>query len=170
VRDLIRQGSELGEIYPAINRDLCEQMQDYGGYVTLLAAVYDPATKRLELMNAAHEPPLVVRPADDLVVELARNAPFLGVVDDPRGPARTETHVLDVQEGDVLVFYTDGVLDWYGERDEKFATEKLKQALCKAVRPGVDALALLETVAQDCERLAGRQRRRSDAALLIATF
>ncbi|MFJ9833248.1 SpoIIE family protein phosphatase [Streptomyces sp. NPDC101169] len=74
--------------------------------VTCLYAVFDPRTRRCTVANAGHMPPAVARPgrAPELL-DLPAGAP-LGV-----GGVEFETSTTELGPGDLLVLYTDGLVE-----------------------------------------------------------
>jgi hypothetical protein len=74
----------------------------------------------LTLANCGHPQPLLLR--DGAIRPLGRAGPMAGAFDD--GEWRTAEVVL--RAGDVLLLYTDGVLDTVGEH-ERFGLERLQQ-------------------------------------------
>ncbi|MFF4014893.1 SpoIIE family protein phosphatase [Streptomyces sp. NPDC001843] len=74
--------------------------------VTCLYAVYDPRTRQCRLANAGHMPPALARPGRPAVLlDLPAGAP-LGV-----GGISFETTTTDLDPGDLLVLYTDGLVE-----------------------------------------------------------
>ncbi|MFF7981103.1 SpoIIE family protein phosphatase [Streptomyces sp. NPDC007901] len=74
--------------------------------VTCLYAVYDPHTRRCDIANAGHMPPALARPGlAATLLELPPAAP-LGV-----GGIPFETTAVDLTAGDLLVLYTDGLVE-----------------------------------------------------------
>ncbi|MGW0144308.1 SpoIIE family protein phosphatase [Streptomyces sp. NPDC003333] len=74
--------------------------------VTCLYAVYDPRTRRFQVANAGHMPPALSRPGQDpRLLRLPSGAP-LGV-----GGVPFETTTLELVPGDLLVLYTDGLVE-----------------------------------------------------------
>ncbi|MFD5544453.1 SpoIIE family protein phosphatase [Streptomyces sp. NPDC127079] len=73
--------------------------------VTCLYAVYDPHTRRCEMANAGHMPPALVHAGTPVLLELPPAAP-LGV-----GGVPFETRSVALAEGDLLVLYTDGLVE-----------------------------------------------------------
>jgi PAS domain S-box-containing protein len=72
---------------------------------TCLYAVYDPVSRRCSMARAGHQPPLIVRPGGlPEPVELPVGPP-LGV-----GGLPFEVADLELPEGTVLAFYTDGLV------------------------------------------------------------
>jgi serine phosphatase RsbU (regulator of sigma subunit) len=73
---------------------------------TAVVARYDPLRRKLTWAQAGHPPPLLSR--GGRTAPLARPAgPMLGVVDD----ATYASFELDLQVNDVLLFYTDGLVE-----------------------------------------------------------
>ncbi|OJF14724.1 SpoIIE family protein phosphatase [Couchioplanes caeruleus] len=76
---------------------------------TAIVACFDPARRRLTWAQAGHPPPLLCR--GGRTAPLQRPAgPMLGVVED----AEYGCAVLDLQVGDVLLCYTDGLVEHRG--------------------------------------------------------
>ncbi|ANP52580.1 PAS domain S-box-containing protein [Streptomyces griseochromogenes] len=74
--------------------------------VTCLYAVYDPRTRQCTIANAGHMPPALARPGrPPSFLELPTAAP-LGV-----GGIPFETTTTTLHTGDLLVFYTDGLVE-----------------------------------------------------------
>ncbi|MFF7754723.1 SpoIIE family protein phosphatase [Streptomyces sp. NPDC007971] len=74
--------------------------------VTCLYAVYDPRTRRCTIANAGHMPPALARPGrPPRFLDLPSGAP-LGV-----GGISFETTTAELCSGDLLVFYTDGLVE-----------------------------------------------------------
>jgi PAS domain S-box-containing protein len=74
--------------------------------VTCLYAVYDPHHKRCHIANAGHMPPALVRTGSaPTLLNLPTGAP-LGV-----GGIAFETCTTDLDPGDLLVLYTDGLVE-----------------------------------------------------------
>ncbi|HVP38438.1 MAG TPA: SpoIIE family protein phosphatase [Candidatus Saccharimonadales bacterium] len=90
-------------------------------YVTVFYALVDVPERRIRFANGGHPPPIVVR-ADGRVEHLTRGGPLLGVTPD----ARYEEETRQLQRGDLVLFYTDGVVE---ERrgDELFGEARLER-------------------------------------------
>ncbi|WP_128437394.1 SpoIIE family protein phosphatase [Streptomyces cyaneus] len=74
--------------------------------VTCLYAVYDPRTRQCHIANAGHMPPALARPGQaPELLELPAGAP-LGVGGIPFG-----TTTVELGPGDLLVLYTDGLVE-----------------------------------------------------------
>jgi serine phosphatase RsbU (regulator of sigma subunit) len=95
--------------------------------------------ERVTVSSAGH-PPAIIVSADGTLTEAPRAEPMLGAF---RVPPRHEEE-LAVSPGDLLIAYTDGVVDARG-RSDRFGIERLRRVLARhaGLRPAValDALA-----------------------------
>jgi integral membrane sensor domain MASE1 len=83
-----------------------------GKFATMGVAVLDPASATLSYASAGHPPPLLRRAGTGTVMRLAgAHGPVLGPVE---RAAYSEGHV-QVCEGDILVMYTDGLIERRGQ-------------------------------------------------------
>ncbi|MEU8976172.1 SpoIIE family protein phosphatase [Streptomyces monashensis] len=99
--------ADLGLAPEAVLQHLDKITCDLEHYiVTCLYAVYDPRRRRCHIANAGHMPPALSRPGSEpTLLDLPSGAP-LGV-----GGIRFETTTTDLGPGDLLVLYTDGLVE-----------------------------------------------------------
>jgi serine phosphatase RsbU (regulator of sigma subunit) len=95
-------------------------------YATLFFAIVDVSNQTLDYVNAGHNPPLLFRngtsPPELVAAEtLECGGPPVGIL--ARSQYRSE-HVL-LQEGDVLVAFTDGVVEALNPQQEEFGVHRL---------------------------------------------
>ncbi|HXG94177.1 MAG TPA: GAF domain-containing SpoIIE family protein phosphatase [Blastocatellia bacterium] len=93
-------------------------------FITTFYGLIDPETRRLLYINAGHNPPLLLR-ADGMSRLLEQGGLPLGVFDD----SRYSEAVVDFEPGDILVMYTDGVVEARNARGEDFGLRRLEQAV-----------------------------------------
>jgi len=96
----------------------------YTTFVTFFIGTFDPSKKRLTYCNAGHNPPLVLRSQDrttDAPVLLKPTGAAIGLVEE----ADFGEDRLDLQKGDLLVLYTDGVTEAVNRQDQEFGRERL---------------------------------------------
>ncbi len=104
-------------------------------FVTLFAAELDPLTGILNYINAGHNPPLVGR-ADGKVEQLDAGGFPLGIM----LQAEYEVGQLQLNSGDSLVIYSDGVSEANNLKDEEFGMERLTQVVSKNIRASAAGL------------------------------
>lgn len=147
LRAYLRVCQDLSSVIGWLNQDLCTASSDEH-FMTMFAAVFDPATGRIEFVNAGHPPPILKR-ANGTFEELAATGFMLGVVDDAQY-ATGQPVVLE--RGDMLFCLTDGIPECHVGEDELFGMERVKQVLLAS--PGCSARADLEAVANAVREMA----------------
>jgi serine phosphatase RsbU (regulator of sigma subunit) len=113
--------SDPCSIVTGVNREFCRMQAPL---TSLFLARLDPATGRLEYCSAGHPPALLVREEDD-VESLAEGGMLLGMSAD----ASFSTGSADLNAGDVMLAYSDGVLESRNDLDEEFGYERLEAQL-----------------------------------------
>ncbi|MES4891177.1 SpoIIE family protein phosphatase [Streptomyces sp. NPDC096012] len=141
-----------GEVLQHLDKVTCD-LEHY--IVTCLYAVYDPATGRCTIANAGHMPPALARPGSTPVLLDLPAAGPLGV-----GGIRFEATTIELCPGDLLVLYTDGLV----ETRQHAIDDRLKVLLGFLDEPE-------RPLEETCDRLLFGLRHpddHDDVALLIA--
>ena len=117
-------------------------------FITALCAIVDLSSGRLRVGNAGHEPPLIV-PATGPIRWLSGSGPLLGAF----GRLDLSECVTDLDEGDLVVLYTDGVTDARAVSGERFGDDRLVSVVeaSRAGRP-VDVVAALAGAVRDYQK------------------
>ena len=102
-------------------------------YATAFLGILETASGRLRYTNAGHNPPLVIR-ADLTVAELGPTGVPLGLL----AAAPYSAGTIDLAPGDLLVLYTDGIVEAADPDGEEYGLERLKR-LCARHRAGTSA-------------------------------
>jgi sigma-B regulation protein RsbU (phosphoserine phosphatase) len=106
-----------------VNR-LVFETTDGDRFITSFYGLIDPEHKRLLYINAGHNPPMLLR-ADGTSQLLEEGGLPLGVFAD----SRYSESVVEFRSGDVLVLYTDGVVEANNQRDEEFGLARLERVV-----------------------------------------
>jgi phosphoserine phosphatase RsbU/P len=138
-------------------------------YATLFYADYEAPTGRLRYVNCGHPPPILLR-ADGRVERLAPNSTVFGLL--PGWTATPET--VELQPGDALWCFSDGITEACREGGEEFGEARLVELLtARREEPLETAIAaVVRTVAEFGDRagaddrtvLAARTRPAPDTA------
>jgi len=96
-------------------------------FVTLFYSDYDPRTKKLRYANAAHNPPLLWKSSDQKIIKLDAEGLVLGLQKD----AEYHCGEIKLNENDLVLYYTDGVIDTSNSLGERFDEERLIKTLTK---------------------------------------
>jgi sigma-B regulation protein RsbU (phosphoserine phosphatase) len=93
-------------------------------FVTVFIGAFSPATKTLTYCNAGHNPPLVLHPNGSQGTSaswLRATGPAIGLVEVTEFGERA----LTLHPGDLLVLYTDGVIEAADPNNDLFGTDRL---------------------------------------------
>lgn len=113
-------------------------------FVTGHLATLDLGTGRLAWVNAGHPDPLVVRQAKIVAEPHARPCLPLGL-----GVGEIETGEYQLEPGDRLVFYSDGVIEAHPLGGEQFSLERLKDRIERHIGDGLVSAELLRRIVAD---------------------
>jgi len=105
-------------------------------FVTVFYAILDPNTHRVAYVNAGHNPPMFYRAARKELTTLKGHGLALGVLE---GIA-LEEHALEMEPGDLLLMYTDGVTDAVNPREEEFGVDRLAEVVVSNAHLSVEGL------------------------------
>jgi len=94
-------------------------------FITLFYAALDPEAATLRFVNAGHNPPMLVRCDPETIFTLRAPGTVLGILDGIR-LTEAETHF---EPGDILLMYTDGVIDALNADSEEFGMERLAKIM-----------------------------------------
>jgi len=143
----------------SVNQLFCENTSE-GAFATLFFAEYDDRAKRLRYANCGHLPALLLR-KDGTVEGLHSTATVLGVFkewDCTIGERQ-------LQPGDTLALYTDGITETYNDAEEEFGEGRLTEALRLNCR--LSSTQLLEKVVTEVQRYSPREQH-DDITLIVA--
>ncbi len=141
-RSAIRFASRIhtspSQVLYHVNRRLFKDFKERT-YVSLFYGVLDLNSKICRWSNGGHFPPILVR-ADGTREEFSQGGTVLALFDKSRyTSAQTR-----LNPGDLICFYTDGVIEARNQEDEEFGKERLVQILAeKARQPARDIVKAL---------------------------
>ena len=112
-----------GEVLAAMNQRLLDLADER--FVTAFYAVLDRKNRRLTYANAGHPFPIWYSAKSGKATELTARGFLLGVMAEEMYAER----VVDLEPGDRLVLFTDGVADCRDDRGESFGVERVRDLL-----------------------------------------
>ncbi|UCB53387.1 MAG: SpoIIE family protein phosphatase [Candidatus Zixiibacteriota bacterium] len=124
VRTLAPKVPHPSELLPELSRAVAE-IATPGRFVTLFYGILDLATRNFLYGNAGHNYPVLCRAGGE-TSELSEGGLFLG----PFPDASWQDSEIQLENGDLLFIYTDGVTEASrGKTEEQFGEERLKEYL-----------------------------------------
>ncbi|MCY3646411.1 MAG: SpoIIE family protein phosphatase [Dehalococcoidia bacterium] len=122
-------GDVLTEVNNLLNED-----ETTGMFVTMLYAVYDPATGEFTYASGGHDPPLVVRADGTSELKPLTGGIALGVL----GGFEYRQDSFQLEPGDTVCLYTDGVTEATNQQGELMGIEGIQELFASAPPTGAE--------------------------------
>lgn len=149
---------DIDRIMAEVNKHMCRETT-VREFATAFYGVLTPDGRRFTYCNAGHDPPLLLR--DGKLTHLGTGGMVLGV--DPAATFQRE--VVALRSGDVVLLYTDGIVEGLNFEDERFGRERLAQSLTRnAAEP---AQLVAQNILWDLRRFRGLADRTDDVSLVV---
>jgi len=148
------------EVPERANRLLMESMEGSSKFVTFFYGALEPGTRRLRYSNAGHNPPYLLR-ADGKLELLETGGLLLGIF--PH--AKFDEGVIDLNPGDLLVLFTDGVTEAEDRHKGQFGEDRLIQLLRDA-RAG-DARTIGDRICQEVLKFSKGLQMADDLTVVV---
>ncbi len=132
-------------------------------FLTMFYLILDPATGQISYVNAGHNPPLIFRQQSGTVQPLHTGGVVLGAVPNIK---LTECHD-QMDPGDCVLLYTDGIVEAINARDEAFGEERLAEVL--ATHASLTAVELVDRIRAAVLDFTAGQAPADDMAVIVIT-
>ena len=138
-------GMRMEEVFTCANDKLCEA-NEVGMFVTVWMGCLNVKTGMLSFVNAGHNPPLIKRADGSFEYLKVRSGLVMAAMDG----VRYRSYELQLQPGDRIYLYTDGVTEAANAQNELYGESRLRDVLnrnadkptaeiCKIVKADIDA-------------------------------
>ena len=132
-------------------------------FVTLFYSDYDPRTRKLRFANAAHNPPLLWKNSDQKIIKLDAEGFVLGLQKD----AEYHCGEIKLNENDLVLYYTDGVIDTSNSLGQRFDEERLIKTLIKLCKQSYTSQEILNKIFKKLDDFTGQNRHLEDDASMV---
>ena len=158
----IKPAETLSEMVQHINRLVFDASAE-NRYATFFYAQYDPLKRILRYVNAGHNPPMVqrVKEGQHSFIRLEEGGTVVGLFPDF---AYRDAQV-QLEAGDILVAFTDGISEAMNNAEEEFDEERLMLTLraCKART----AAEIITYVLNDVDGFTAGAKQHDDMTLVV---
>lgn len=161
VRASLRQASSPAESIRLANNLICADSND-ALFVSLFLGCLNLERGELTYVNAGHHPPFLYETASDNIKPLKTTGFQLGMHPD----AVYKQQTIQLQPGDFVFLYTDGVTDAISEQSSEFGIEGIQQNLLYSKEKTAEGI--VQAVDQAIEHHAGELGQFDDLTILVA--
>jgi len=160
LRTVASSATPLPDIVARMNDYACAHSLGGRRFTTAFFADFNPATRALTYIRAGHNVPILRRASGELERLEEGDLP-LGINPGTSFPSGSTT----LAPGDLLLIYTDGVIEAVNEHDQEFGEARLLDLL--RATPPESAAATLERFTSAVEAFAGTARQHDDITWLV---
>ncbi|MDE3196054.1 MAG: SpoIIE family protein phosphatase [Acidobacteriota bacterium] len=160
VQVLIEEPKNLAEVMTRLNRITSANCPS-NRFITFFICILDGDTGELTYCNAGHNPPIVVRASGECE-QLHGGGPVLGILPS----IEYSEYRVNLEFGDSLVIYSDGVTEAADTKSEEFETDRLGNAV--AAHRNEPAQAIVRHVNQAVADFTVGAPQSDDITLIVA--
>ena len=157
--EVSRFKSEADIILTDLNAGLAPRM--YGpSFIALNLAVLDEDKKRVDYANGGQPYPILKRGEEIIEIESS---------DLPLGSMKKveyESVNFDLNEGDILIFHTDGLIEALNTDEEMYGTERLNESVSK-IPDSSTATEVIQSIVEDVHLFVGDAEQYDDMTIVV---
>jgi len=139
---------------------LLPEFTDSSYFVTAVYVVLSPMSEEFTYVCCGHPPPLLMH-SDGSCEYLFEHGPVLGILRNANYPSET----LSLTPGDILVLYTDGVVDISNQAGNEFGIDRLVDVIYRGRELTADEL--IQKIVQTTRQFSGSHGYMDDFTLVI---
>lgn len=163
IKDHTQPGRDLGEVFSEVNDLLCESNSE-GLFITAFEGVLDLVSGEFRFVNAGHEMPFISRAGKPFEVFKIRPGFVLAGMEG----IRYKAGVLELQPGDKIFQYTDGVTEATSAAEELYGMSRLETILASVSDKTPEQI--LPAVKADIDAFVGEAPQFDDITMLCLEY
>lgn len=161
LRASIHRATSSSSIMQLLNTQLYDDLTRAELFITMFYAKYNSATGRLSYANAGHNHPLISRPGDKSCMEIDAEGLIIGV----KPSVVYEERWIDLQRGDLVLFYTDGLCEAANQEGEMFGSERVCSHLNSVQQ--LSSREAVESILAAVQDFTGSKTMNDDISLVV---
>jgi|WetSurMetagenome_2_1015567.scaffolds.fasta_scaffold18538_5 serine phosphatase RsbU (regulator of sigma subunit) len=143
-----------------VNNLMCEST-DGSKFATFFYSVYNSETKILKFVNAGHNPPLLYKLKTKTFEELKTDGFIIGGICD----FKYKEAIVKLDGDDLLLYYTDGITEYFNKKDEQFGEDRLKNVIEKNYN--LSAKEMCNKIIEEVQKFSEGKEQADDMTLLV---
>lgn len=163
IKDHTQPGADLGDVFTKVNNLLCESNGE-GLFITAFEGVLDLVTGEFAFVNAGHELPFISKKNEPFAPYKVRRALVLAGMEG----MKYKSGVMQLEPGDRIYQYTDGVTEATDVNNQLYGMERLEKILNIHIDKKPELL--LPAIKEDIDAFVGEAPQFDDITMLCLEF
>jgi sigma-B regulation protein RsbU (phosphoserine phosphatase) len=160
--EVLHSNSPAG-ILQNLNRVMYADLENSHRFITLFYSEYNPQKRILSYSNAAHNPPLWWHAATKTITRLDTLGMLIGL----DANSQYEDAQVQLEPGDTVVYYTDGLTDAAAASGDRFDEENFVTAFSTACRYCNGPEEIVDYLFDQVQQFIGDDRQNNDDMTLV---
>jgi sigma-B regulation protein RsbU (phosphoserine phosphatase) len=150
-------------VLSAVNRQIFDDIRE-DMFISAIYLVFEEGYPTIKLSRAGHPLPLVWRKATSIVEAISSPGLGLGIDAGEVFDRVTKDVVINLEPGDCMLVFTDGITEAENAEGEEFGEERLRKILCSHAAGSTDAL--VDRVSSAVSEFCGKRPPADDVTLV----
>jgi serine phosphatase RsbU (regulator of sigma subunit) len=163
ITTLVEEGADETSLFHRLN-ELVFRSTERRAFMTLAFTIFDLDRRTIRHTNAGHLYPYLLRKGSETPISIESPSLPLGV----RANLTTLTVEVDLEEGDTIVYLSDGIVEAQDENGEPLGFEQLEQLL--AMHTEDSPSAIRDTILDAVAKHSGPRPADDDRTVMIVKF
>lgn len=165
LRGYAERGDMPADLFFTANNKLCKG-NDAEMFITSWMGFLETDTGLVRFVNAGHNPPVLIRNGKASFIEQRANLTLAAMEN-----IKYREQTLQLEHGDILFLYTDGVTEATDADNQLFGNDRLLQTLSRAFSTDMEGCReVCETVKEDLDRFVGEAPQFDDITMLCLYY
>lgn len=134
-------------------------------FATALLARWNDETRRISYCNAGHEQIVYYQAKTQQVQLIGKGGMALGLMENVDALLKEQT--LELQKGDVMVFYTDGIPEAWRTEKENLGMKRFTEIVQKVMSSARDAKGIRESILQSVNDFRKNYPQQDDITIVV---
>jgi len=164
IHSLCRETNSPAEVLKKTNRLFCDNAPR-GIFISLVYGILDLKNKTFVFARAGHNPILKIPAANGSLEQLQPRGIGIGLTKGTAFDKEIEEIKISLSDEDLLVLYTDGIVEALNEQQTFYGTHRLNNVLKRNKQQ--PAKQILELLTRDVESFVGKAKQHDDMTMLV---
>lgn len=164
IHSLCRETDSPAEVLKKTNRLFCDNAPR-GTFISLIYGIVDLEKRTFHFARAGHNPILRITSDNGSLQQLQPNGIGIGLARGELFDKQIEEVEVPLSDDDLLVLYTDGIVEALNERQTFYGTQRLNSMLKRNQKKS--AKEILELLSKDVKSFVGNAKQHDDMTMLI---